>query len=382
MAEQFNQNLVILDVEEEQVIEEDKSFGAYLKNFLKHRSKITLREKVVFFRIMATMTNASMTVLKSLTALRRQEKQKHMIEFYDFVIDRVQSGNTLHESLRSYYGNFTDAECSIIEAGERTGKLNQGLLQVADQVEKMDSIGRKVKGAMTYPIVLMVGMVGVVAVIMVKVIPSLLVFFGDPETLPESTKMILAVSNFISNYWIHVILGIAVICIAFNFWAKTADGKYSVDKFLLKMPIVGPILTKVILSRFARVFSNLIGSGVAIVEAIRIVSSAVGNESYRQRILLLRQDVKNGKKMAESIENDPMFPELLVAMLRVGEETAQIGTTVIKIADFYDEEVDIAINSIQKLIEPFILVAMGVTIGFIAIGVFQPLMGLAGTIGA
>lgn len=125
----------------------------------------------------------------------------------------------------------------------------------------------------------------------------------------------------------------------------------------------------------------MIGSGVAIVEAIRIVSSAVGNDAYRQRILLLRQDVRNGMKMAESLENDPLFPELLVAMLRVGEETAQIGTTVIKIADFYDEEVDIAINSIQKLIEPFILVAMGLVIGFIAIGVFQPLMGLAGTIG-
>lgn len=137
-----------------------------------------------------------------------------------------------------------------------------------------------------------------------------------------------------------------------------------------------------ILSRFARVFSNLIGSGVAIVEAIRIVSSAVGNEVYRQRILLLRQDVRNGMKMAESLEDDPLFPELLVAMLRVGEETAQVGSTVIKIADFYDEEVDIAINSIQKLIEPFILVAMGLVIGFIAIGVFQPLMGLANTIGA
>lgn len=137
-----------------------------------------------------------------------------------------------------------------------------------------------------------------------------------------------------------------------------------------------------ILSRFARVFSNLIGSGVAIVEAIRIVSSAVGNEVYRQRILLLRQDVRNGMKMAESLEDDTLFPELLVAMLRVGEETAQVGSTVIKIADFYDEEVDIAINSIQKLIEPFILVAMGLVIGFIAIGVFQPLMGLANTIGA
>lgn len=211
MAENLDQNLVILDVEEDKVVQEDKSFGAYLKGLLQNHGKITLREKVVFFRIMATMTNASMTVLKSLETLRRQEKAKHMLAFYDFVIKQVQSGNTLNDSLRSYYGNFTDAECSIIEAGERTGKLNQGLLQVADQAEKMDSIARKVKGAMTYPIVLMVGMVGVVAVIMVKVIPSLLVFFGDPSTLPDSTKLILAISTFIQNYWIHVIILLVIL---------------------------------------------------------------------------------------------------------------------------------------------------------------------------
>ncbi len=331
---------------------------------------------------MATMTNASMTVLKSLDALKKQEKDKKMLAFYNFVIERVKSGSTLNDSLRSYYDNFTDAECSIIEAGERTGKLNQALLQIADQTEKMDSISRKIRGAMIYPAVLIIGMIAVIIVLMVKVIPTLLEFFGDPETLPESTKMILGMSNFFQAYWPVLVIGVVAIYVFYAAWKKTPNGKYLNDKMILKAPIAGPIVQKVILSRFSRVFSNLIGSGVAIVEAIRIVASAVGNEVYRQRILLLRQDIKAGKKMAESLEDDPMFPELLVAMLRVGEETAQIGNTVIKIADFYDEEVDIAIGSIQKLIEPFILVMMGAVIGFIAIGVMQPMMGLAGAIGA
>ena len=177
MADNINQNLVILDVEEDKIVEEAPSLGSYLTGFFKNSGKITLRQKVVFFRIMATMTNASMTVLKSLTALRKQEKNKNMLDFYDFTIERVQSGFTMNEALRSYYGNFNDAECSIIEAGERTGKLNQGLLQVADQTEKIDSIGRKIKGAMTYPVVLIFGMIGVVVVLMVKVIPTLLEFF-------------------------------------------------------------------------------------------------------------------------------------------------------------------------------------------------------------
>jgi hypothetical protein len=331
---------------------------------------------------MATMTNASMTVLKSLDTLKKQEKDKKMLAFYNFVIERVKSGSTLNDSLRSYYDNFTDAECSILEAGERTGKLNQALLQIADQTEKMDSISRKIRGAMIYPAVLIIGMIAVIIVLMVKVIPTLLEFFGDPETLPESTKMILGMSNFFQAYWPVLVIGVVAIYVFYAAWKKTPNGKYLNDKMVLKAPIAGPIVQKVILSRFSRVFSNLIGSGVAIVEAIRIVASAVGNEVYRQRILLLRQDIKAGKKMAESLEDDPMFPELLVAMLRVGEETAQIGNTVIKIADFYDEEVDIAIGSIQKLIEPFILVMMGAVIGFIAIGVMQPMMGLAGAIGA
>ena len=328
------------------------------------------------------MTNASMTVLKSLDTLKKQEKDKKMLAFYNFVIERVKSGSTLNDSLRSYYDNFTDAECSILEAGERTGKLNQALLQIADQTEKMDSISRKIRGAMIYPAVLIIGMIAVIIVLMVKVIPTLLEFFGDPETLPESTKMILGMSNFFQAYWPVLVIGVVAIYVFYAAWKKTPNGKYLNDKMVLKAPIAGPIVQKVILSRFSRVFSNLIGSGVAIVEAIRIVASAVGNEVYRQRILLLRQDIKAGKKMAESLEDDPMFPELLVAMLRVGEETAQIGNTVIKIADFYDEEVDIAIGSIQKLIEPFILVMMGAVTGFIAIGVMQPMMGLAGAIGA
>lgn len=375
------QNLVILDIEETEVAEKQSGIITYFKGFLQNNGAISLRQKVVFFRIMATMTNASMTVLKSLSALRRQEKNKRMMRFYDFMIEKIQSWYSLNEWLRSYYGNFSDAECSIIEAGERTGKLNAALLQIAEQTEKLDSITRKVKWALTYPALLVIGMTSVIIILMTKVMPSLLVFFGDPETLPSSTQFILGISAFLENTWILLLVLLITGIIGIVLWKKTKNGKYTFDKIMLHIPIFGGIIQKVILSKFSRVFANLIGSGVAIVEAIRIVASAVGNEVYRQRILLLRQDVRNGMKMAESLENDPLFPELLIAMLRVGEETAQVGNTVVKIADFYDEEVDIAINSIQKLIEPLILIVMGIAIGFLSLGIFEPIMGLAETIG-
>jgi type IV pilus assembly protein PilC len=374
------QDIIILDIEEGQEIQKEEGILSYIKNFLKPSANINLRQKVIFFRILATMVNASLTVLKSLSSLKKQEKDPNMIKFYTFMIDRIQWGLTMHESLGAYYGCFNDSEISLVEAWERTGKLNQALLQIADQTEKVDSITRKIKGAMTYPALLVVGMVACVTLLMVKVIPTLTSFFGDPETLPPATKLIINTSDFFKDYWFIIFWVGGIAFFIFKIWKKTKSGKYRWDAILLHMPIFGPLLRKVILSKFARVFSNLIGSGVSVIEAIRIVASAVGNEVYHQRLLLLRQDVKNGQKMAESLEDDPLFPDLLVSMIRVGEETAQIGETVIKIADFYDEEVDIAVGSVQKMIEPIILVVMAVVIGFIAVGIFQPIMNLAGSI--
>lgn len=373
-------DIVIMDIKE--WVQEKKQEWAlqFALSLLKKQGSIKLRQKVVFFRIMATMVNANLTILKSLSALKKQEKEKNMIQFYEFMINKIQGGSTMHDAMEQYYGCFGDAEISIIEAWERTGKLNQALLQIADQTEKVDSITRKIKGAMTYPILLIVGMAICVTVLMVKVIPTLTSFFGDPESLPSATKMILNTSQFFQDNWFMI----AVICvmayIGLWIWKKTKEGKYRYDAMILHAPVFGPLLRKVVLSRFARVFSNLIASGVSVVEAIRIVASAVGNEVYHQRLLLLRNDVKNGMKMAESLEDDPLFPDLLISMIRVGEETAQIGETIIKIADFYDEEVDIAIGGIQKMIEPIILAVMAVVIGFIAVGIFQPIMNLAGSI--
>ena len=373
-------DIVILDVQEGQEVEKQESYLSYVKNLLFKWGSINLRQKVIFFRIMATMVNASLTVLKSLNALKKQEKDPGMKKFYTFMIDRVQWGRTMHEALADYYGCFWDAEISIIEAGERTGKLNEALIQIAEQTEKVDSITRKIKGAMTYPILLIVGMFICVTVLMVKVIPVLTGFFWEKSKLPPATQLILNTSEFFQHQWYIMIWWMGIFYVVFNIWKKTKSGKYIWAGMILKMPVFGPLLRKVILSRFARIFSNLIGSGVSVIEAIRIVSSAVGNEVYHQRLLLLRNDVKNGMKMAESLEDDALFPDLLVSMLRVWEETAQVGETIIKIADFYDEEVDIAIGWVQKMIEPMILAVMAVVIWFIAVGIFQPIMNLAGTL--
>ncbi|USN57964.1 MAG: type II secretion system F family protein [Candidatus Peribacteria bacterium] len=171
-----------------------------------------------------------------------------------------------------------------------------------------------------------------------------------------------------------------VIYVAVVLWKKTPGGRYNFDYILLKLPVFGTIIQKVVLSKFSRILSGLIASGVSIVESMRIVSDAVGNEVYRQRILLLSEDVKQGMKIWESLDTDELFPDMMVQMIQVGEQTAKLDQTIIKVADFYDEQVDNVIGSINKLLEPFIIVFLAVVVGFIAVAIMQPIMNLADTI--
>jgi len=192
--------------------------------------------------------------------------------------------------------------------------------------------------------------------------------------------MLVNVSEFIQSYWYLFFIIPFVFSSALTAWRKTEHGLYITDKILLKIPGVGALLQKIIISRFARLLSSLMGSGVSIVEALRIISGALGNEVYRQRVLLLRDDVTRGVTMGVSLEDDPLFPDMVTQMIRVGEETAKIDTIIIKVADFYDEEVDGAVSAINKIIEPIIIVTMAVVVGFIAYAIMTPIMQLSDVI--
>ena len=299
---------------------------------------------------------------------------------YTRLLSSVKSGKNLSGTLREDGRSFTDAEASIIESGEKTGRLNTALLQLADQVEKVDSISKKIKGALIYPLAILIVMFASITVLMTLVVPKLVELFGDRDKLPPLTQFLINTSDFFVNYWWLMIIVIVVGIISLSIWKETEDGKYRFEGLLLHIPIFGPVLRKVILSKFARVLSNLLSSGISIVESLRIVSEVVDNEVYRQRILVLREDVKRGVKIGESLEDDHLFPEMLVQMIKVGEETAKLDSIILKLADFYDEEVDNTINSINKSLEPVIIVTMAVIVGFIAVGIMQPIMNLSETI--
>jgi len=372
-------DILILDTKTEQK-ESDITAGFSIESINKwliSKQGIKTEQKVIFFRLLATMVNAGLSIMKAMTILEKQEKNIILKKLYGNIIAEIKTGKNLSQTLREYGENFSDSECSIIESGEKTGKLNSSLIQLAEQVEKVSSMSKKLKGALMYPAAIVVVMIGSVMVLMTLVVPKIVEIFGDKDKLPPLTKMLIGTSDFFVHYWWSIIIFAVGFVIFVSFWKQTESGKYRFDSILLNFPILGKVIQKVVLSKFSRILSNLLSSGVSIVESLRIISEVVGNEVYRQRILLLREDVKRGIKIGESLEDDKLFPEMLVQMIKVGEETAKLDTTILKIADFFDEEVDTTINSINKLLEPIIIVTMAIVVGVIGVGVMQPIMNLA-----
>ncbi len=378
MNAQMNQEIIIQDVKSDGP-DQSESGGllAKFENWMLNQQRFKLKQKVVFFRLLATMANAGLPILKSLSILERQEKNPVAKTYFGRMIAGIKSGKNLSATLRDFEGNFTDAECSIIESGEKTGKLNGALVQLADQVEKVADISMKLKGALIYPAGIIIVMFICIGVLMTLVVPKLVTIFGEREKLPPMTQFLLSVSDVFVNYWWAMVLCFAIVVAFLKIWKNTPEGHYRFDMALLYVPIVGPIVRKVVLSKFSRVLSNLLSSGISIVESLRIVSEVVDHEVYRQRIMLLREDIKKGVKIGEGLEEDALFPDMLVQMIKVGEETARLDTIILKIADFYDAEVDSTVNAINKTIEPVIIVIMAVVVGFIALGILQPIMNLS-----
>lgn len=351
-----------------------------INNVLYSFQKVTTTEKAIFYRLMSTMVDAGISVSKSIAILQKQEKnpvfQKILWRFREELLE----WKNLSEAIALYPSVFWEDEVWMIKSWEQIGWLNKILLDLAVQVEKMDSIGRKMKSALIYPAFIIAVVIGVIVIMITSVVPKLLEMFGDKESLPSSTKTLLWVSDFFINYGIYLWVSIFLIVFLITIWKKTPDWKYMFDAIILKTTIVWPITKKIILSKFARVLAWLISSWISIVKSLRIVAEAVWNEVYKQRILLLAEDVSGGIKIWESIEWDKLFPEMMVQMIQVWEQTAKIDETVTKVADFYEEQLDNTISTINKLLEPIIIVFLAIVVWWLALAIMQPIMNLSSTI--
>ena len=355
-----------------------------INNYLLSVQKVKTKEKVLFYRLLATMTNAGMSVLKSILVLEKQEKNPALKVILGRFATELKDGKNLSDCLEMYPMSFAEAEVWIIRSWEKTGKLNTVLADLSAQIEKVESISGKLKSAMMYPAFIMVIVVGVVAVMMILVVPRLLDIFmtddGSTDWLPGSTQLLVKISDMFRDYWLVMLIVIFITVVLIKIWKRTPNGRYIYDNVMLYIPVFGQINKKLTLSKFSRVFSWLLGSWVSIVECLKITAVAVWNEVYKQRLLLLWNDVQQWIKIWESLDGDKLFPDMMVQMIQVWEETAKLDQTVIKVADFYDEQVDNTIGVINKLLEPFIIVFLAVVVWFIAVAIMQPIMSMADTI--
>ncbi|MDD2871378.1 MAG: type II secretion system F family protein [Candidatus Gracilibacteria bacterium] len=351
-----------------------------LNDFVISLQSVKTKEKVIFYRLLSTMTNAGMALLKAILVLEKQEKNPIFKSILGRFSEELKGGKNLSECMELYPHSFSEAEIGIIKSGEKTGMLNTVLNDLSNQIEKVESLTGKIKSAMMYPMFIIVVVIAVVAVMMTMIVPKLLDIFDDKSALPASTKVLMTISNIFRDYWFFMLIIFAVAFVAIAIWKKTPDGKYIFDNIMLKIPVFGLINKKLVLSKFSRIFSGLSSSGVSVVESLRITATAVGNEVYKQRLLLLSEDISVGIKMWESLDGDKLFPDMMIQMIQVGEETAKLDKTILKVADFYDDEVDNTISVLNKLLEPFIIVTLAVIVGFIALAIMQPIMNLADTV--
>jgi type IV pilus assembly protein PilC len=349
-----------------------------INDFFVSRTKIKIRDMATVFRLMAVMINAGLPLIKTLDTLGVQNQKNAKLSGVLFDLARqIEGGKSLSESMTSHSDIFDDAQIGVIKAGEASGQLNKTLRSLAEEIEKSASVQGKIKGALIYPAVIMSLLGGVIFLMMIMVVPQMTSLFSQTgQVLPLPTRVLIGFSDFCVKYWPVVVISLIGLVVGFGAWKKTRTGKYMWDLIKINMPVFGPIIQKGALSKFARSFANMMSSGVPIIKSIEIVSYAVGNEVYKRRLLLTAEDMKRGIPMAENMSESKLFPKILVNMIEVGEQTAQLENVVLKVADFYDEEIDEVVKNLTKIMEPLILAVIGVTVGGLVAAIMLPIIQL------
>lgn len=339
---------------------------------------------VIFTRQLSAMVGAGVPLIRSLNSLESHSESPALKSILSIIIKDVEGGMPLGDALAKHPKTFSDVYVNMVRAGEAAGILDEILKRLAIQQEKNASMRKKIKSAMTYPMILLFITVGAFFGLMLFVIPQLgkiIKDLGGPDAeLPPLTQAMLSFSSIIVNWWFIIIpLFIGAVMLLLRY-IKTPAGRKQFHRLALRFPAVNGIIRKVVVARFARTFSALNGAGVSILETMTVTAHALGNVVYEESLLEAVDKVKNGKQLSQVLEEDGLYPAIVSQMLAVGEETGQTDTVLIKVAEFYEEEVDVAIGGLSSIIEPIMIVLMGGAVGLIAASVMGPIAGLANQI--
>ena len=344
--------------------------------------KVKQHDIILFARQFSTMIDAGLPIIQCLDILYGQQENATFKKMLKSIKESVEGGATLAESLKKFPKQFDDLFVNMVAAGEAGGILDTILRRLSVYMEKAAKLKSQVKGAMTYPVVTLIIAAIVLAVILVFVIPVFQEMFADfGSELPAFTQLVINVSNFAKKNIIWIIIGLILFIFAFKKVYGTEKGREMVDEMVLKLPVFGVLIRKVAVAKFTRTMSTMLSSGVAILEALDIVAKTAGNKTIEKAVYSVRSDIAEGRTMADPLQESGVFPSMVCQMIAVGESTGALDSMLEKIAVFYDDEVDQAVENLTALIEPFMLVFLGVTIGGLVIAMYLPIFKMAGTIG-
>ena len=332
------------------------------------------RAIVVFVRQLSTMIDAGLPLVQSLEILSRQRGEPALCAVIAQVKSGIESGETFAESLARHPRVFDELFVSLVEAGEMGGILDTILNRLASFIEKGEKIRRQVRGALVYPAAIVSVAVIVTGVILVFVIPTFeKLFEGVGARLPAPTLVVIAVSHFVQQYVLLILLALTAAALTARAFYRTEPGRRVIDKLLLEVPVLGLILAKAAVARFTRTLGTMIGSGVPILESLAITAKTAGNRTLESAILATRASISEGRSIAEPLAETEVFPEMVVQMIAVGEATGSMDTMLAKIADFYEDEVDVAVKALTSLLEPMLMIGLGVTVGGLIIAMYLPI---------
>lgn len=358
-----------------------KAESSFSLSHLLGGDKVKSDDLVIFTRQLAAMVSAGVPLLRSLSSLEEHTESAGLKSVLVNVIHDVEGGSSLGDALAKHPSVFSDVYVNMVRAGETAGILDEILRRLAMQQEKSASIRKKVKSAMTYPTVLLVITVIAFFGLMFFVIPQIGTILkdlgGEDAELPILTQAMLGISAFILAWWFILIPGLIAAVFGVSRYIRTPVGKHQFHRLVLRTPAVKGIIQKVVVARFARTFSALSGAGVSMLESLTVTAHALGNVVYEEALLEAADKVKNGEQLSKILESGGLFPPIVAQMLSVGEETGQTDVVLVKVAEFYEEEVDTAINGLSSVIEPVMIVLMGSAVGLIAASVMQPIASLA-----
>ena len=338
-----------------------------------------------FTRQLATLVDAGLPLLRGLRVLEKQERNLTLKQVVGKIGESIEGGSTFSEGLAQHPKVFNKLYVNMVKAGELGGVLEVVLARLSEFQEKAQKIKGKVVAAMFYPVAVLVVAVVILAVLMIVVVPKFEAIFkdmlGPGKELPGFTLFVLGISNIIKDHAILTFLALVVLAVAFVFWSKTKTGRRIIDKMKMKMPVLGPVFSKVAISRFARTLGTLVSSGVPILQALTIVKETSGNVIVGEAVSAVHESVKEGETITAPLEASNVFPPMVISMVDVGEQTGALPEMLMKIADNYDEEVDNAVAAMTSLLEPIMIVFLAVIVGSIVIAMFLPLIAMMNDLG-